>query len=592
MMKNGGLPIANLSFPRSAWERRSTALRPQRQQAVASRQTLGTQSVGKHVPTLSVGTRNRRVFQLSICNLQFAICNALLFLILILPATANAAGAQSLESFIGQKAQWSELVGSTFRIEGRYAILTRDLVRMRNCDLPFKPVQQLKVLGTSKVIEVSGRLAKETNSGKLYFELDSVRFLPSDLQTLAERERAISRGMSAQWYELADWAAARGKFYNDEELLDRAKVISRKGLQLERQELKELTPQALRQLSSRVPLLGLEETLRLDWLHESLSLEWESLQKSAPKADLTVDEFDTVKDPLFQFLQRLDKDLPGAKTRAEGILPVDVNEYHRNSVLSYRNADESRRRKFERLFHVEVATSAILRITKTDDSNGEEVAKQIDELIPEQHALAEQHRDRELDFLSKNSATLSRNQLGDLVQRCRDRKQDAFAKEAITRWLTQREQSLRKDGVTGLIQLADERLALLQDQTGAGALLLEALKLAPTNEDAQERLTKLGYQKINDQWVQPQAVPQTPNPQQPAGQETDLERNIRLGVPTVGMTAAQLLKCLGSPQSLTRVATSGRITESWTYRDGVTVRHTITVERQNLKGTAIVKAVQ
>ena len=44
--------------------------------------------------------------------------------------------------------------------------------------------------------------------------------------------------------------------------------------------------------------------------------------------------------------------------------------------------------------------------------------------------------------------------------------------------LIRREQSLRKDGVTGLIQLSDERLALLQDQAGAGALLLEALECA------------------------------------------------------------------------------------------------------------------
>ena len=497
-----------------------------------------------------------------------------------------------MESFIALKPQWPELVDSTFRIEGRYAILTRDSLRMRNCDLPFKSTQQLKASGTSKVIEVSGRLAKETTSGKLYFEIDQIRFLPTDLQSLTERERAISRGAAKQWYELAEWATARGKFYNDDELLERAKVITRNGLKLERGELKELTPQALRQLSARVTVLGLDEALRLDWLHESLSLEWESLQKSAPKPDLTADEFDVTKDPLFQFLQKVDQDMPGATTRADNVLPLEVNEYRRNSVLTYRNANDSRRRKFERLFHVEVATAAIRRITKPDDSNGDEVANRLDEFLPEQHDLAEQHRDRELAFLSKNSATLSRNRLGELVQRCRDRKQEALAKEAITLWLTRREQSLRKDGVTGLIQIADDRLALLQDQPGAGALLLEALKLAPTNEDIHERLTKLGYQKVNDQWVQPQGAPLTPNSPQPAGAETDLERNIRLGVPKVDMTSAELLKCLGSPQSLTRVATSGGITETWIYRDGVTVRHTITVERKIQRGTAKVVAVQ
>lgn len=528
------------------------------------------------------------------CKFQVANCNLLLPLLLSLslPTTLWAAGAQSLQSFVELKPQWPDLVGSTFRIEGHYAILARDTLRMKNCDLQFKAAQPIKLLGTSKVVEVTGRLAKEATSGKLYFEINQIRQLPTDLQTLAERERAIARGAPSQWYELAEWASSRGKFYNDEELLERAKFINRKGLNLERQELKELTPAALRTLASRIPKLGLEDSLRLDWLHESYWLEWEALQKSAPKVDLSAEDLDASKDPLFQLLKRLDQDLPGAKTRADDVLPLLVNEYRRNPVLTHHNASEAKRRTLERLFHIEIATAAIARVTKPDGSNGEEVAKKIDELIVEQHDLAEKHRDAELAFLAKGSATLSRNQLGDLVQRCRDRQQEALAKEAITRWLTKRELSLRKDGVTGLIQLADERLALLQDQPGAGALLLEALQLAPKNEDVVERLKKLGYQEVNGQWVAPQGNPPGPNAPMPAANETDLDRFIRLGVPKIGMTPAQLLKCLGTPQSLTRVATSGRVTETWTYRDGTIIRYSVTVERRPSRGTAEVVAVQ
>lgn len=511
---------------------------------------------------------------------------------MLVPTAVSAAGAQSMQSFLELKPQWPDLVGSTFRIEGHYAILARDTVRMKNCDLSFKASQPIKLVGSSKVIEVSGRLAKEATSGKLYFEIDQIRQLPTDLQTLAERERAITRGTPKQWYELAEWASSRGKFYTDEELIERAKVISRKGLSLERQDLKELTPAALRTLANRIPELGLEDSLRLDWLHESYWLEWEASQKSAPKVDLPAEELDTSKDPLFQLLNRLDQDLPGAKTRAEDVLPLLANEYRRNPVLTYHNASDAKRRSLERLFHIEIATAAIARVTKPDGSNGEAIANRIDELLVEHHDLAEKYRDAELAFLAKGSATLSRTQLGELVQRCRDRKQEALAKEAITRWLTKREQSLRKDGVTGLIQLADERLALLQDQPGAGALLLEAWQLAPKNEDLVERLKKLGYQEVNGQWVAPQVNPPGPNVPIPVADETELERFIRLGVPKIGMTPAQLLKCLGTPQSLSRVATSGRVTETWTYRDGTTVRYSVTVERRPSRGTAEVRAVQ
>lgn len=541
---------------------------------------------GQSSSALAAADRSsRRTFRLLLSRVS-----ALLMFMLVAPAVLEAAGAQSVQSFVELKPQWPELVGSTFRIEGPYAILTRDSLRMRNCDLSFKASQPLKLSGSSKVIEVSGRLAKDANSGKLYFEIDQIRQLPTDLQTMSERERAIQRGTSEQWYELADWARRRGKFYDDEELLERAKIANRKGLTLERQELKELTAAALKALANQVPELGLEDSLRLDWLHESYWLEWEALQKSAPKPDLTADEIDVAKDPVFQLLSRLDGDLPGAKARANDVLPLLVNEYRRNPISTYRNAPDAKRRVLERLFHLEVARAAIARVTKPDGSNGSEVADRIDELIPEQHELAEKHRDAELTFLAANAATLTRTQLGELMQRCRDRKQEALAKEAAVRWLAKREVSLRKDGVTGLIQLADERLALLQDQAGAGAALLEAVPLAPRNEDLIERLKKLGYHEVNGRWVAQQAKPQASNPMPMP--ESELERFIRIGVPKVGMTSAQLLKCLGSPQSLTRVATAGRVTETWTYRDGTSVRYTVTVERRPNRGTAEVVTVQ
>lgn len=510
---------------------------------------------------------------------------------LVLPSMLFAAGGQSVQSFVEIKPQWANLVGSSFRIEGHYAILARDSLRMKNCDLPFRLSQPVKLTGGSRVIEVVGRLAKEATSGKLFFEVEQVRQLPTDLQTMSERERILARGNSKQWYELGEWARERGKFYDDDELLERAKLANQKGLNLERQDLKDLTPAALRKLASRIPGLGLDESLRRDWLHESYWLEWEALQKSAPKVDHDAVEFDVAKDPFFQLLERLDRDLPGAKTRVADVLPLLVNEYRRNSVLTYHNATESKRPTLERLFHIEVATAAIARFTKPDGSNGEEVARHIDEQIPEQHELAEKHRDAELLFLAKNAATLSRNQLSDLVQRSRDRKNEPLAIESIRRWLARRETTLRKDGVTGLIQVADDRLALLQDQPGAGALLLEALQLEPKSEEILERLKKLGFQEVNGRWVSPEGAAVNGKAPMPAD-ETELEKFIRLGIPKLGMTPAQLLKCLGAPQSLTRVATSGQVTETWIYRDGAIIRYSITVERRPNRGQAEVVAVK
>lgn len=520
-------------------------------------------------------------------HLIFAI--AVLWLV---PASLLAAGAQSLETFLELKAKWPELVGSSFRIEGHYSILGKDRVKLKNCDLLFRSSRPLPRLpGISRVVEVSGRLSKDSD-GKLFFELDGIKELPTDVQTLQQREAALSsRASSKEWFELSKWVVARGKFYEDDELLKRANVINLKGLNIERQEFKEVTPAALRTLAARVGELGLDDSLRADLLHESLWLEWETLRKAAlpldPNADWVVE-----KDSFFQFLKKMDNELPGAITKQDDVLPLLANEYRKNPVLSYHNAKESSRQIMHRLFHAEVALAAILRIARPDGSNGDVIAEQIDKQLPEQHELAERHRDTFLAFEAKNSAVLSRAQLQDLVLRCRERKQDALAKDAIAAWLTRREKSLRKDGVTGLIQLADERIALAQDQAGAGTLLLEALQQTPNNADVLDRLKGMGYQEVNGKWQPPQSIPALPNGDQPQTAETDLDRSIRSGIPSVGMTAAQLLRCLGAPSSVTRAVTSGRITETWTYREGVSVRHSATIERRPNRGTALVIAIQ
>ncbi|MCX7421581.1 MAG: hypothetical protein NT013_18825 [Planctomycetia bacterium] len=504
---------------------------------------------------------------------------------------AVGGGAQSIQSFVELKDKWADFVGSSFRIEGHTTIVTKNYVKFKACDLTFRSSKPLpKLVGNSKVVEISGRMAKE-NDGKLFFEIESIKELPTDTQTVKQRENALSRASSKEWYELAEWTAARGSFYDDEELLKKAKALSQTGLKIERTELKEITPEALRKLAKRAKAEGLGNAQSLELRHEAYWLEWESLRKTPPPAELNA-EIEVSKDPLFVFLKQLDAEFAGATVKVNDVLPLLANEYRRNPVLSYHNADVSVRPVFHRLFHTEVATVAIARVTKPDGSNGTEIADRIDELVPEQHALAEKHRDLDLSYQALNSSNLARTQLNDLVQRCRDRKLEDTAQESIKRWLVRREQSLRKDGVTGLIQLSDERLALQQDQDGAASLLLEAIEQTPTNTNITERLTKLGFKEVNGRWINPNsnAAPIESSVAQSA--DAQIEMNIRRGIPSKDMTPAQLLRCLGAPSSVTRIATAGQVTETWTYREGLIVRYTATIERRPNRGTAKVIAIQ
>ncbi len=528
------------------------------------------------------------ILHIAHCTLHFALCTLQLILfvasvsLLLSPAPLLAAGssAQPLQSFLGLKDQWPDLVGSSFRIEGHYTIAVKDYVKLKNCDLIFRASKPLPKLSSgSKVVEIIGRLAKDSDNGKLYFEIDQLKELPSDLVTFQQREASLSRGPPKALYKLADWATTRGKFYDDEELLKRAKAAKQKGFSIERRDLKEVTAATLRGLAERARDLQLDEPLRFELLHESLWLEWESLRKAADKSNTNPDDVDPAQDPPWKFLKEVDAELPGATTRPESVQALVASEYLRDPITSYRTASESNRRVMHRLFHNEVALAAIARLTKPDGSNGVDIADRLDQLVPEQHDRAEKLRDGELTFLAKSAGTLARTQLQELLQRCRDRKQDGLAKEAIQRWLKRREQSLRKDGVTGLIQLSDDRWSLLQEPIAAGEPLLEALQQTPNNVDVIERLKKLGFQEVNGRWTQPQQAQKANTA--PAAQmiEAEIDRNIRLGVPKISMTPAQLMRCLGAPSSITRIATSGRTTtETWIYREGAAVRHTMTLK--------------
>ena len=76
--------------------------------------------------------------------------------------TARAAApARSVESFVKQKSRWESYARAKtiLKVEGRYASVSRPLLRFRKCDLTFvaEPGEQFPNLtGRSLTIEVTG----------------------------------------------------------------------------------------------------------------------------------------------------------------------------------------------------------------------------------------------------------------------------------------------------------------------------------------------------------------------------------------------------------------------------------------------------
>ncbi len=99
---------------------------------------------------------------------------------------------------------------------------------------------------------------------------------------------------------------------------------------------------------------------------------------------------------------------------------------------------------------------------------------------------------------------------------------------------------------------------MLDDKEGAAALLIQAYEKAPEMKDISERLEALGWTRVGAKWItRAQAAALPPDPSKPADDALHLQNKTR----------DQVRKALGSPDSVTRVISAGRLNEVWIYKE-------------------------
>src|SRR5438105_4892437 len=85
-------------------------------------------------------------------------------------ATAVAQGeAESVQKFVSRKDQWSALTGARFVVEGRVGVMSGSTLRFDRCDLIFRLKPGTTALPDARVVEVTGKLAKEGRN--VYFDV-------------------------------------------------------------------------------------------------------------------------------------------------------------------------------------------------------------------------------------------------------------------------------------------------------------------------------------------------------------------------------------------------------------------------------------
>jgi hypothetical protein len=458
-----------------------------------------------------------------------------------------------------------------YQVEGRGTLLNRRRVQFRNCRIQFEAVNDLAAPSRrNSNIEVTGTVVRDEETKAYAFRVESLRELPNDLETFLERRRELRNQSADAWYKLGDWARQRGEFYKDQELLARAQEADLRGLELEWQGPARGDPPKLLALAEKTRRLGLPETLSQELRHEALVDLWQKTRGESGQA-------------LADLLKQMAELLPDSTVPLSDPHEQLQKDYFASPLVVYRSADGPGRKTLHRLLYLDVLLRTITADLAADGSNGFAIAGKIDTLAPEQHAFAETCRDRALAARSREVETLTRTDMLALAEEYRGRQQPQRAEQLIESWLTLRQRRLESDDIEGLIQLTDEYRSLLKHNDIADRLLKEAWKKNPRATEISGRLQRAGYRLYEGAWLSAAEYNRRP--------EGHLDQAIRAGRVEIGMSAGNLRQSLGAPQRLARSATSGQITEIWTYDQVGSTRLTVRLQRNRRQTEATVTEV-
>ena len=494
----------------------------------------------------------------------------LLCLLALAPMTLAAESVWSVESLNSRKAEWDQLVGPTIRIEGRITLHGKGQLRLAKCELVFHASEaQLRALNGKRTVELAGKLKKD--DGKVSFEVAQIQVVPTDVEQFESRTVKLRNPRPGEWYELGDWAAGRGRFYDDAELMKKALVAYANGVKIEWRALPADDGEARIRLANKVEEYKLPDEQRMEILHEGYWQLWQTALKAKPP------------DPAIwsQLATRLADDLPGC-TQPLPQFPGELKQrYEQKALTLYRESPEATRQQLHRLFYAAVVLKPIVLEAAADGRDGNVIADRIEQAVPEEQALAGKYREKKLAWRLERAATSTRQEIEQLANDYRSRQQPVLARQALQTWLQAREGRMREDGSTGLMQLAEDYLTLLRDETKAASLLKEAHKLDPAFEDVTRKLESLGYKLERGAWTKEVAG-------KPAGDTPKPEATSTGGI-AIGMTASAL-KARTPPDSISRAITSTGFVEVWCY--GIRGNSRLIVHLERIGPTGEAKVIE
>jgi hypothetical protein len=469
-------------------------------------------------------------------------------------APAAFAETLSIDQLDEKVAQWrsgkKEPPPVKYQVEGRAVPLGKQRIQFRNSTTHFELDGPLPELSRhSGNLEVTGTVVRDKVSGTYSVRVQSVREVPSDLDTFLERRRLARNGPAARWYDLGAWAAQRGAFYKDQELLARSEEAYQKGIDSERLALARDNPEGLFELAEKARTLKLPEKRAQELLHEGLVILWQKTRRQSGE-------------PVVELARMISERLADSTKRLDHVDTELEKEY------------------FAAPLYADVTLRTILSDLKADGSNGFAIAEKIEKQLPERVEQIAHCQDLALAARAKEVESLTKSELLTLAATYRERGQPQTAEQLTESWLTLRRRRLESDDTEGLIQLADDYRGLLNRSDIANRLLLESWARNPKAADLAERLQQAGYRLHEGEWMTEEQYKARP--------EGRLEQAIRSGRVDIGMNASQVRRSLGEPPRIARSATAGQVSEVWTYDQANSTRLVVRLRRNRLQTELLV----
>ncbi|MFN3161377.1 MAG: hypothetical protein ACE37I_18845 [Rubinisphaera brasiliensis] len=461
------------------------------------------------------------------------------------PSALSAAEIReySIPEFVAAKAQWSRWTGETIRVEGRYRSFSPNAMQFQKCDLFFYLPRDInRPLGRSRTLEVIGQLKEDRNG--LSFRVDSLRLLPEDNELFHVRRRTLPEEDPNPWYELGKQTLQRGRFYEDALLAKLGEETLADGLQIEKGRRKNVDAKFLQSLASKAAQLGLDDDVRLPYVHEALRQQWQE-QKTADEPDY------------ISLRKKLSSDLPGAAMLLTSLTGKRFDDYRRSPIETFNKSTSHARKQLSRLFYLEVARAEYQHKLKPSGSNGDTLAAEYARIAPDDIATSEYLRQQALLFRTENIGDATRSEVYALAAEYRKKNEPEMAQTALRTWLDRKRQRLNNAGPADYLQTASDYAEWLGDRPEAEQIALAGLKRYPQDRALQAQLTRWGYADDDGEWKPASEIAARPR--------SDMEAAVQAGRIVTGMAPEQVISSLGAPRTMTRIAFRDKTMLTWNY---------------------------